>query len=187
MAELPPVRLTHMGLWVHDLDKMVAFYTRVFGFIVSDRGVTRGSPIAFLTLDPGAHHQIVMAEGRPAELVFNPIQQISFKTDKLASVRAYYKALQSESVTNIQGITHGNAWSIYFQDPENNRTEVYCDTPWHVAQPFGVPIDMALPEDEIMRRTQELIRDKPTYSTFDEWSRETETKLAIKRAPELAR
>jgi catechol 2,3-dioxygenase-like lactoylglutathione lyase family enzyme len=185
MAELPRVRLTHMGLWVHDLDKMVGFYTRVFGFHVSDRGVSRGNPIAFLTLDPGAHHQIVLVKGRPAELAFNPIQQISFKTDSLANVRAYHKALQSEPVTAIQGITHGNAWSVYFQDPENNRTEVYCDTPWHVAQPFGVPMDMSLPEEEIRRLTLEAIHDKPTYTSFDEWSRDTAVKIDAKREPAL--
>jgi catechol 2,3-dioxygenase-like lactoylglutathione lyase family enzyme len=171
-----------MGLWVHDLDKMVDYFTRLFGFIVSDRGITRGTPIAFLTLDPGAHHQVVLAQGRPAELAFNVLQQISFKTDSLAAVRAYYEALRSEPVTQIQGITHGNAWSVYFRDPEDNRTEIYCDTPWHVAQPFGVPMDYALPEEEIVRLTQELIRDKPTFSTFEEFSRETAAKIEAKRA-----
>jgi len=187
MAELPRVSLTHMGLRVHDIDKMVAFYTRFFGFMVSDRGETRGHRVAFLTLDPRSHHQIVMEDGRPPKIDFNNIQQISFKTDTLANVRAYYKALQTEPVTGIRPISHGNAWSVYFQDPEDNRTEVYCDTPWHVAQPFGVPIDLALPEDEIVLLTQELIRDKPTYSTFEEFSRQTEAKLASKRTPELAR
>ena len=186
MPDLPRVRLTHMGLWVHDLDKMVDFYTRVFGFIVSDRGVTRGSPIAFLTLEPGAHHQVVMAEGRPEKIDFNILQQISFKTDTLANVRAYYQALQSEPVTQLQGITHGNAWSVYFRDPEDNRTEVYCDTPWHVAQPFGVPMDYAQPEDEIVKQTLALIRDKPTFSTFDEFRAETGRKLTAKRGAPVA-
>ncbi len=182
MTALPRVRLTHMGLWVHDLDMMVGFYTRLYGFLVSDRGEARGSRIAFLTLDAGSHHQLVMQEGRPKEIDFNILQQISFKTDGLASVRAYHAALQSEPVTDIRGITHGNAWSVYFHDPEGNRSEVYCDTPWHVAQPFGVPIDLALPEAEIVRRTEELIRDKPTLKPFDEFRAETAAKLAAGRA-----
>jgi catechol 2,3-dioxygenase-like lactoylglutathione lyase family enzyme len=187
MAELPRVQLTHMGLRVHDIDKMVAFYTRFFGFHVADRGETRGHRVAFLTLDPNSHHQIVMEDGRPEKIDFNNIQQISFKTDGLASVRAYWKALQTEAVTDIRPITHGNAWSVYFQDPEDNRTEIYCDTPWHVAQPFGVPIDYSLPEPEILRFTQELIRDKPTYSSFEEFRRTTATKLDAKLAPAPAK
>ncbi len=178
MPTLPQVKLTHMGLWVHDLDRMVDFYTRLYGFLVSDRGEARGSRIAFLTLDAGSHHQLVMQEGRPKEIDFNILQQISFKTNSLASVRAYHAALLAEPVTDIRGITHGNAWSVYFHDPEGNRSEVYCDTPWHVAQPFGVPIDLALAEDEIVRQTQELIRDKPTLKPMDEYAAETAAKLA---------
>jgi catechol 2,3-dioxygenase len=182
MPTLPPVRLTHMGLWVHDLDRMVAFYTRLYGFLVSDRGEARGSRIAFMTLDSGSHHQLVMQEGRPAEISFNILQQISFRTDSLASVRAYHAALRSEPVSQIQGITHGNAWSVYFHDPEGNRSEIYCDTPWHVAQPFGVPIDLALPEDEIVRLTQDLIRDKPTLMPMESFKAETAARLAAGRA-----
>ena len=181
MAELRRVSLTHMGLRVHDIDKMVAFYTRFFGFMVSDRGETRGHRVAFLTLDPASHHQIVMEDGRPEKIDFNNIQQISFKTDGLTQVRAYWRALQSEPVTGIRPITHGNAWSVYFQDPEDNRTEIYCDTPWHVAQPFGVPIDLSLSEAEIEAKTLELIRNSPTYSSFEEFSRATAKKLALAR------
>lgn len=183
MPELPRVALTHMGLRVHDLDKMVAFYTRFLGFHVSDRGETRGHRVAFLTLDPSSHHQIVMEDGRPAKLDFNNIQQVSFKTDSLANVRAYWRALKAEPVTEIRPITHGNAWSVYFQDPEDNRTEIYCDTPWHVSQPFGVPIDYDLPEAEIMRITEALIRDKPTYSSFDDFRRDTAARIEKLRTP----
>lgn len=27
---------------------------------------------------------------------------------------------------------HGNAWSIYFADPEGNRIELYTPSPWYV-------------------------------------------------------
>ena len=177
MAELPRVSLTHMGLRVHDIDKMVAFYTRFFGFTVSDRGETRGHRVAFLTLDPDSHHQVVMEDGRPEKVDFNTIQQISFKTDGLGLQRFVVGAHAGEPVTGIRPITHGNAWSVYFQDPEDNRTEIYCDTPWHVAQPFGVEIDLSLPEAEIMRITQDMIRNSPTYSTFEEFRRATAVKL----------
>jgi catechol 2,3-dioxygenase-like lactoylglutathione lyase family enzyme len=187
MAELPRVALTHMGLRVHDIDRMVGFYTRFFGFTLSDQGETRGHRVAFLTLDPDSHHQVVMEDGRPEKVEFNTIQQISFKTDGLASVRAYWRALQSEPVTGIRPITHGNAWSVYFQDPEDNRTEIYCDTPWHVSQPFGVLIDYSLPEAEIMRVTEDMIRNSPSYSTFEEFRRETAQKIAAARAPERVR
>src|SRR3954466_8352488 len=135
--DLPRVSLSHMGLWVHDLGAMESFYTRIYGFHLSDRGHVRGTDYAFLTLDPNVHHQLVLASGRPAEISFNVLNQISFKVSSLADLRRFYTALQREPrVTDIRPMTHGNAWSVYFADPEGNRSEIFADTPWHVAQPF---------------------------------------------------
>ena len=41
-----------------------------------------------------------------------------------------------ERVRYAVPVTHGNAVSVYFADPEGNGIEVFCDTPWHVRQPI---------------------------------------------------
>ena len=42
-----------MGVFVTDINKMVDFYTRVLGLVVSDRDLMKdGREIAFMTLDP---------------------------------------------------------------------------------------------------------------------------------------
>jgi len=175
MQELPKVELHHMGLWVKDRHMMADFYCRLYGFHVSDRGRVRGIDFVFMTLDPNAHHQLVLASGRPDDVSFNVLNQILFRTESLANVRRFYQALLSEPVTGITPMTHGNAWSVYFQDPEGNRNEIFADTPWHVSQPLGQPMDMALPDDEIIRRTEALIRDNVTKKPFADWRRETAT------------
>ena len=38
---------------------------------------------------------------------------------------------------------HGNAWSLYFRDPEGNRLEVFCDTQWYVEQPCLEDLDLS--------------------------------------------
>ena len=38
MTRLPAAELCHFGLYAHDLNTMVSFYTRVFGLVVTDRG-----------------------------------------------------------------------------------------------------------------------------------------------------
>ena len=74
---------SHVGVFVHDLPKMVDFYTRVIGLVISDRAVrSDGSEICFMTLDPSEHHQVVFATGRPADLPYNMIQQLSFRAEK---------------------------------------------------------------------------------------------------------
>ena len=55
-----------MGVFVTDINKMVDFYTRVLGLVVSDRDLMKdGREIAFMTLDPREHHQVVFPPDDP--------------------------------------------------------------------------------------------------------------------------
>lgn len=61
------VSFSHLGIHVTNLDKMVNFYTRVLGLVLSDRGTLPAGPeLAFLSRSPDDHHQVVLATGRPA-------------------------------------------------------------------------------------------------------------------------
>jgi catechol 2,3-dioxygenase len=177
MTALPKVKLCHFGIYAHDLDRMVAFYTRVFGLAVTDWGSSsRGMDIAFLSGNPDEHHQLVIAGGRPREATFSTVNQISFRVDSLDELKRYHEFLVRESVPNLETRDHGNAWSIYFSDPEGNRTEVYTTTPWYVGQPFGEPLDLSRPVEEIMARTEAMVRQDPTWKPMTEWSAELRRK-----------
>jgi catechol 2,3-dioxygenase len=171
---VPQMRLAHMGMYVRDIDRMAAFYKEVLGFVETDRGPGRGHIIVFLTRDPIAHHQLVMESGRPDDSgATHAIQQISFKVKSLDDLRQMYRVVwDRQDITDLKGVDHGNAWSLYFRDPEGNRIEVYLDTPWHVAQPHGYDLDLSLSDQEIRRRTEERIRTDPTLRPFDEWHRD---------------
>ena len=68
MNAMPDAQLCHIGLYAFDLEKMVEFYSRIFGLVVTDRGHSgRGFDIAFLSRDPIEHHQIAIASGRPKD------------------------------------------------------------------------------------------------------------------------
>src|SRR6185369_640420 len=102
----PALSFSHVGLFVHNIERMADFYTRLLGFTVSDRGDmdTPGGKrsFVFLTRDPREHHQIVLASGRPEELAFNAINQISFRMGDFAGLREMYRAVQAEAgVTEI--------------------------------------------------------------------------------------
>ncbi|MGA8816779.1 MAG: VOC family protein, partial [Xanthobacteraceae bacterium] len=112
MSERHKLSFSHVGVFVHDLPKMVDFYTRVLGLVVSDRAVRGdGSEIAFMTLDPREHHQVVFATGRPADLPYNMIQQLSFRAPSLAALREMYAALKREPIVELGPLSHGNAIS----------------------------------------------------------------------------
>ena len=74
-------------------------------------------------------------------------------------------------------VDHGNAWSLYFRDPESNRIEIYLDTPWHVAQPHRVELDLSLSDDKILRATEARVTQDETCVPMAEWQRGLEEKL----------
>jgi len=170
--------LSHVGIFVIDVQRMTDFYTRFLGFVVSDREARDGREIVFLTRDPREHHQFVLASGRPVDLPFSPINQLSFRVDSLATLRALHLALKSEPVEVLGPITHGNALSVYFRDPEKNRVELLIDTPWYVPQPYRVPYDIMQPDAELWAAIEKQVRATPGFKPREEWAAEIERKIA---------
>lgn len=168
---LPNVTLRHVGLYVTDIDAIVGFYTGVLGYFVSDRGPFRGEEIAFMTRDPEEHHEIVVMSGRPAGS-FGTVNQISFRAATLVDLRATYELVTQARVEKIEPIDHGNALSVYFWDPEDNRLEVYIPTPWYVAQPNRTPLDFTLTDEEIWAANETKCRSDPSFRSAEEWQAE---------------
>jgi catechol-2,3-dioxygenase len=162
-----------MGIFVNDINKMVDFYTRVLGLVVSDRDRMKdGREIAFMTLDPREHHQVVFATGRPADLPYNMIQQLSFRAPSLSALRDTYVALKREPIVELGPISHGNAISAYFRDPEGNRFEVFVDTKWHVPQPCAEPVDLLKSDDEINSFVDQQVAKLQGVQLRRDWERE---------------
>lgn len=173
--------LTHVGIYVADLPRMADFYTRVVGFAVSDRGprTQGGGEIVFLTRDPGEHHQFVLATGRPADLGFSIVNQLSFLVGGLATLKALYRDIKSEpDVEDLGPVSHGNALSAYFLDPEKNRIEFYLHTPWHVPQPHRIPVDLSLPDAELWAAVEKRVRATPGFKPREEWIGEMKGRIA---------
>ena len=172
MPAFPEAQLAHVGYYVRDLEKMVAFYKRVFGLVVTDQGVSTrpGSPtMAFLSRNPDEHHQIALATGRGAEAP-TTINQISFRVAELEDVRTWYLRLVELGIENIDARNHGNAWSLYFLDPEGNRLEVYTPTDWYVSQPFGQTFDPRKSSAELRAETAAMVARDPTHCAMSDWS-----------------
>lgn len=182
MTASPPVSFSHFGIYVTDLARMEDFYTRVLGLLVSDRGqVPGGSSLVFLSRDPDEHHQIVLATGRPPGVEFNGVNQMSFKVPGLTDLKAMHARAREEGIKQFRVVTHGNAWSIYFADPEGNRLEVFVDTPWHTPQPVVEPFDIEAPIETIERETEALCRNRPGFMSRAEWRAAQVTRMAAAR------
>jgi len=154
---------SHFGFFVTDMPRMEDFYTRFMGFTVTDRGMLFDRNLVFLSRDPREHHQLVLVTGRPADMGYNVVHQISFLVDSLADLKEMHDRLKDEQVSEIAPVSHGNALSVYFRDPEGNRIELYIHTPWYVTQPIRVPMDMTFAEGDIWKWAEELARSLPGY------------------------
>ena len=173
-------RLSHVGLYVHDVPKMIDFYTKVLGFVVSD-GAEDGR-ITFLSRNPSDHHQVVLVRGRATDAATPMVQQVSFNVATLDNVRRAFRKVRDAGCEGIRPICHGNAWSVYFQDPEGNQIEMFCDTPWYVPQPLGLKIDLDKSEDELYRETEAYCRDREGFKPIEEWRAEISQKIAASLA-----
>lgn len=185
MPDLPKWELSHIGLWVTDMDRMRDFYTRLLGFKVMDAGEIGEGPerwrLTFLSKDPKDHHQIVLVTGREKG-TRSTVNQITYRVASIKEVRAMHDLAVANKVEGIDPVDHGNAWSVYFLDPEGNRLEFFCDTPWHVAQPRRAALDFSLSDREIAEATRKRIAKDPTTRPFARWRDQKRRELGLSKS-----
>jgi len=160
---------SHSVLFVQDEQQMLDFYTRVLGFNVSDRGpISDGREIIFLSQQPDEHHQVGFMLGRAGSGVSNSIAHLAFRVGSITELRDMIAKLEAEHV-NFRPTSHGNTWSVYFQDPELNGIEILCDTPWHVQQPQGQLWDTTLDDEALTVWTKETFKAAEDFRPREEY------------------
>jgi hypothetical protein len=85
--------------------------------------------------------------------------------------------LIAEGITEHRVTDHGNAWALYFKDPEGNPVELYCDTPFYTPQPCGEPLDLDQSNEAILARTEAMCRGRPRFATREAWMQSIQARL----------
>ncbi len=175
----PRLRLSHTTIAVSDLDKMLRFYCEILGFRVTNRGTVGpdGGEMAFISQDPTEHHQIVFVAGSPGEHQFVMVDHLAFRTSTLDDLRSIGEALAAADVEGVIPISHGNAWSLYFNDPEGNGLECFVDSPFHIAQPYADGLDLGASNNEIEASTLAGIETSAEFMSLKQWQSEFAAKL----------
>lgn len=152
----PVARLSHVGLRAGDIERMLEFYVAVLGLHISDRGTSarQGLDMVFMTGDASVHHQFVLVGGTGTK-GGQQLEHLAFEVDGLAALRAVRDRAVAAG-RDIRTSDHGNAWSIYFSDPDGNGIEVFARSPFQWQQPFGRPFDLDRPDAEIISATRAL-------------------------------
>jgi hypothetical protein len=105
------------------------------------------------------------------------VNQISYRLDSLDTLKGYRRALVKAGITEHRVTDHGNAWALYFKDPEGNPVELYVDSPFYTPQPCGEPLDLDQPNDEILARTEAMCRSRPRFMTREAWMADIQARL----------
>lgn len=177
----PPLTLAHTTLAVRNMDAMVDFYCDVLGFHITNRGSVGddGAELTFISQDPANHHQIVLISGMPTnDHQFVLADHMAFRTSTLDDLRTIGARLADAGIEGIIPISHGNAWSLYFNDPEGNGLECFVDTPFHVAQPHAGGLDLDQSDADIEATTRAEIESLPEFAPMERWKAEFEAALA---------
>jgi catechol-2,3-dioxygenase len=163
----PSLLLSHLELYVSDIKRVEQFYTRCLGFVVTDRG-DGDEGMVFLSRNPTEHHQLVLnpQPTRPASK--SPVDHISFRVQSLSNLRRFYLSI-SEAQLPFESVSHGTTWSLYLRDPEDNRIEIFTDTPWYVHQPCKFKIDLQLSDEELHALTKSKISELPGFCPIEDW------------------
>ena len=90
---------------------------------------------------------------------------MSFRVDSLATLRDLHARLAEEGLVNLGPVSHGNALSVYFRDPEGNRIELLVDTPWYIPQPYRIPIDLSMEDEALWAWAEAHARSIPGFMT----------------------
>lgn len=142
---------------------MLDFYTRVLGFQVTDDGPIAGERhIHFLSQQPDEHHQLGLVDTREDDGAPNSLAHLAFRVEAIGELREVIAKITAEDVS-FRPVTHGNTWSVYFQDPEQNGIEIFCDTPYHVQQPQGETWDPAMSDADLDAWTRETFKTATNF------------------------
>jgi catechol-2,3-dioxygenase len=166
------LKWAHQVMYVHDMENMIDFYTKVLGFEVQDRGPIPTADgmqeLVFMSQVPTDHHQIALQGGRAKVEPSNSVNHNAFRVSSFDDVKEMARRIKEDGRSNfILPLSHGNAWSVYFSDPEGNGLEVFVDSPFHVQQPAGKPWNLEMSEAEMREQTIKDYGDQPEFGPID--------------------
>lgn len=164
------VQWSHSVLKVRDTDAMAQFYCDALGFEVADRGtIGTDTEIIFLSGSSQDHHQLGLMSGRTDDNA-SSLDHMAFRVESVDDVKQMIEWVAADDrIGDGAPVTHGNAVSVYFADPEGNGIEIFCDTPWHVPQPVVRGWDPSKSADQVLARVHDKFGDNPGVMAMDDY------------------
>jgi catechol 2,3-dioxygenase-like lactoylglutathione lyase family enzyme len=121
-----PSKLAHVVYATHRFDEMIEWYTTVF----EARMQHDAGRLAFLTYDD-EHHRFAFidlgpegdGEGRSPV----GVHHVAYTWDSIGDLLDTYERLRDRGITPVVRLRHGMTLSMYYEDPDGNRSEFQID------------------------------------------------------------
>jgi catechol 2,3-dioxygenase len=124
-------RVGHLVLRVKDMERSRRFFEEVLHFPVvaqNERGM-----VFFSTDVADNHHMLALVPSKEGAAMPQPeaigMQHVSFELASFAELKEAYRVFKEKGVNICYTTYHGISKSIYFNDPDGNMLEVYCNVP----------------------------------------------------------
>ena len=120
-------KLGHTHIKVRDLERALDFYTRFFSMHLVEQV---DDAYAFLTGSEVHHELSLKNEGAGAPTPpenATGLYHVAFEVPNKAAFARAYQALTGAG-TRVATVDHHISWAMYFDDPDGNGLEIYCDT-----------------------------------------------------------
>jgi len=138
-------RTGHLVLRVKNLERSKRFFTEVLGLPqVGDNG----KGMLFFSTDVREnHHMLAIRQVPDGAAPLNPeqggMEHVAYELGSFAELQEAYRIFKENNVKIQMMVYHGIAKSIYFEDPDGNVLEVYCNVPPEeyrksVPNPYGI-------------------------------------------------
>jgi catechol 2,3-dioxygenase-like lactoylglutathione lyase family enzyme len=125
----------HIATMTPDMDRLVEFYVKAFGAEVTHEMEAREDHPRMAILDVGGGGALNVFEVAPGDIVGDrrrmggrgPIDHFAVAVDSLETLEATRDRLAElgADIGEIQRL--GDAWSLFFRDPDGMELEVCCE------------------------------------------------------------
>jgi catechol 2,3-dioxygenase len=127
-------RIGHCALRVRDLKRSMKFYIDVLGFELVEQDPEHGGVFLSLpgdahTIDLDAFDEVASLNGPQEAENEAGLVHIAFKVTNYSDLKEAYETLKINGVEDLQLFDHVSQRSIYFDDPDGNGLEIYCESP----------------------------------------------------------
>ena len=125
-------KLGHILLRVADIERSKAFYGQILGFEIVEEDPEHGG--VFMSLGTDGHTIDLMPADDP-ESDQRPlanrvgVHHFAFQVQSPEALKDAYFTLEDYGIEVLRAVDHVSQQSIYFNDPDGNRLEIYYELP----------------------------------------------------------